>query len=219
MTVENIEITDAEGVFLVGLARKAVEEYLKNRTIIKPPKDTPEVLKRNMGVFVTIETLRKVGEKVKKELRGCIGFPLPIKPLVNATIEAAIAAATEDPRFPPMTYDEVGNVVFEVSILTPPEEIKVEKPREYLDKIVIGRDGLIVERGLYKGLLLPQVPVEYKWDVMTFLGETCMKAGLPPDAWTFKDTKIYKFQAIVYAELEPKGRVVKRDLIRELKEE
>jgi len=111
-----------------------------------------------------------------------------------------------------MTFDELDHVVFEVSVLTPPEPIKVENPSEYPSKIKIGRDGLIVERGFFKGLLLPQVPVEWRWDEEEFLCQCCMKAGLPPDCWLVKETKIYRFQAIIFEELSPKGEIVRKEL-------
>jgi hypothetical protein len=103
-------------------------------------------------------------------------------------------------------------VVFEVSVLTPPELIKVSKTNEYPSKIKIGEDGLIVERGMFKGLLLPQVPVEWGWDEEEFLCQCCIKAGLPPDNWLLKDTKIYKFQAIIFEEEKPNGEVKRKIL-------
>ena len=145
-------------------------------------------------------------------LRGCIGFPYPVYPLVRAVIEAAVESATRDPRFPPMTMHELDNVVFEVSVLTEPKLIEVKSPTEYPSKIKIGEDGLIVERGFYKGLLLPQVPVEWGWDEEEFLCQCCMKAGLPPDYWLLKGTKLYKFSSVIAEELEPNGRVVVVDL-------
>ncbi len=199
-----------DGEFLVKLARKAVEVYLREGKIIDPPEEVSEKLKEKRGVFVTINTFKP------KELRGCIGFPEPIYPLVEATIKAAIHSATEDPRFPPMMEEELDNVVFEVSVLTKPELIVVKDVREYPKKIKVGRDGLIVERGFLKGLLLPQVPVELGWDEEEFLSQCCLKAGLMPDAWLEKDTKIYKFQAEVFEEVEPRGRVIKREFEREL---
>lgn len=209
-------LDEEKGKYLVQLAREAVTKYLKEGIKIDVPPETPRDLMKPMGVFVTIESIRHSREGTVKELRGCIGFPLPVKPLARATIEAALSAAVEDPRFPPMNTSELETVTFEVSVLTPPEEVKVKSPKEYIEKIEIGRDGLIIERGFYKGLLLPQVAVEYKWDPLTFLSEACIKAGLPPDAWALEDTKIYRFQAVIFAEIEPKGRVVKRDLKREV---
>ena len=201
-------ITDKEGYFLVRLARNAVEEHLKDGTILSPPKETPLKFMERLGVFVT---LNKMKGRIK-ELRGCIGFPYPTHPLVRAVIEAAIEAATRDPRFYPVSRSELNNIIFEVSILTFPQLIEVKDPREYPSKISIGRDGLIVERGYAKGLLLPQVPVEWGWNEEEFLCQCCMKAGLMPDCWLLKGTKIYKFSAVIIEELEPKGKVVIIDL-------
>lgn len=192
-----------EGKLLVELARKAVEEYLKTRKRINVPKDISEKLLQPCGVFVTINGV-KHGEK---ELRGCIGFPYPTTPLVQAVIESAISSATQDPRFYPISLSELNSVVFEVSVLTPPQIIEVEKPSEYSSKIKVGEDGLIVERGMFKGLLLPQVPVEWNWDEEEFLCQCCVKAVLPPDCWLMKGTKIYKFQAIIFEEEKPRGDV------------
>lgn len=192
-----------EGKLLVELARKAVEEYLKTRKHINIPENIPEKLLQLCGVFVTINSV-KHGEK---ELRGCIGFPYPTTPLAQAVIESAISSATQDPRFYPISLSELNSVVFEVSVLTPPQTIEVEKPSEYPYKIKVGEDGLIVERGMFKGILLPQVSVEWNWDEEEFLCQCCVKAGLPPDCWLMKGTKIYRFQAIIFEEEQPKGEV------------
>jgi len=202
------ELTHEEGEFIVRLARKAVETYLKTGKIIRAPNDTPAKLKERCGVFVTINSV-KGGEY---ELRGCIGFPYPTHPLTQAVIESAISSATQDPRFYPMTADELDHVVFEVSVLTPPELVEVKDPQEYCQKIKVGRDGLIAEHGFYKGLLLPQVPVDWKWDEEDFLCQCCIKAGLPPDSWLLKDTKVYKFQAIIFEETSPKGKVAQKQI-------
>jgi len=205
-------LTDEEGVFLVKLARRAVEENLRSGRIISPPEDTPPNLMERRGVFVTINSIRDN----ERSLRGCIGFPYPVYPLARAVIEAAIESATRDPRFPPMRIHEINNVVFEVSVLTEPKLIEVKSPGEYPSKIKIGEDGLIVERGLYKGLLLPQVPVEWGWDEEEFLCQCCMKAGLPPDCWVLKGTKIYKFQCIIFEETSPNGPVIRKILKKEV---
>ena len=199
-------VTDEEGAFLVKLARRAVAEYFSSRRVIDPPRDTPPKLYEKRGVFVTIETYPG------RELRGCIGFPEPVYPLVEATIRASLASAFEDPRFPPLDRAELSKVVFEVSVLTPPQLIKVSKPIEYPSKIKVGVDGLIVERGLFRGLLLPQVAVEYGWDEEEFLTQCCLKAMLPPDAWLDPNTKVYKFQAEVFEEEAPEGPVKRRKL-------
>ena len=202
------QLTLEEGEFLVNLARQTVTEYLKDGKVLQVPEDISSKLMEPCGVFVTLNRVNKE----KKMLRGCIGLPYPTAPLVRAVIEAAISAATRDPRFPQVTLEELDRLVFEVSVLTPPELVTVEKTSDYPSKIEIGRDGLIMERGYYKGLLLPQVPVEWKWNTEEFLCQTAMKAGLSPDAWLLKDTKIYRFQAIIFEEASPKGRIEQKKI-------
>jgi uncharacterized protein (TIGR00296 family) len=199
----SFQLSLEEGKFLVRLARKAVKEYLQTRKQIKVPEHTSQKLSQPCGVFITINSI-KSGEK---KLRGCIGYPYATTPLTQAVIESAINSATQDPRFYPILLDELESVVFEVSVLTPPQIIKVEKPSQYPSKIKVGQDGLIVEKNVFKGLLLPQVPVEWKWDNEQFLCQCCIKAGLPPDCWLLKGTKIYKFQAIIFEEEKPRGEV------------
>ena len=131
-------VSEEEGKFLVKLAKESIKNYIVRRKIIDVPEDVPDTLKEDMGAFVT---LNKDGM-----LRGCIGYSEPIKPLVNAVIDVAISAAVNDPRFPPVSLDELDDLEIEVSVLTKPEIIEVEKPEEYLDKIEIGmfsRLGLI----------------------------------------------------------------------------
>ena len=202
------ELTNEEGKFLINLARSTVKQHLETGKAPKPPKETPKKLFAHCGVFVTIS----IPAKGEKELRGCIGYPYPTNPLVEAVIDNAVNAATQDPRFEPLTYEELSKVVFEVSVLTPPEPVETKNPKEYLSKIKVGEDGLIVERGPYKGLLLPQVPVEWGWCEGEFLCQCCMKAGLPPDTWLTKDAKIYKFKAIVFDEETPCGEVKRLNL-------
>jgi hypothetical protein len=207
----SFELSLDEGKFLIQLARNAVNEVLEKGKAIEPPKETPKKLFEKCGVFVTISTLRS-GEK---ELRGCIGYPYPTSPLVEAVIDSAVNAATQDPRFPSLTLKELGKVVFEVSVLTPPEPVEVKNPKEYLKKIKVGEDGLIVERGFYRGLLLPQVPIEWGWCEEEFLCQCCVKAGLPPDSWLTKDAKIYKFKAIIFEEEKPLGEVKRVSLTKQ----
>ena len=189
-----------EGAELVHLARIAVEKYLQESVIIKSEKHMLE----KAGVFVTLNYLTRSKEE---HLRGCIGFPLPEKPLYQGVAEAAIAAATEDPRFPPLDRQELNNIIFEVSVLTVPQQISVS-PADYGKEIQIGRDGLILHWRFGSGLLLPQVPVELKWNVEEYLANICYKAGAPPDVWLDPSSKLYKFQAVVFKEVEPKGEVV-----------
>ncbi|MFQ5711973.1 MAG: TIGR00296 family protein [Candidatus Geothermarchaeales archaeon] len=203
-----MRLSGEDGEFLVRLARRAAETYLNSRRVIDPPKETPSHLRVKAGVFVTINNLTAEG----KTLRGCIGLPRPIKPLVEAVIESAINSAVRDPRFSPMRPEELKRVVFEVSVLTPPELIEVDSPLEYPEKIVIGRDGLIIEKGFLSGLLLPQVPVEYGWDAEEYLSHLCMKAGLTPDSWISKDVKVYRFEGVVFEEEAPEGEVARKAL-------
>ena len=198
------QLTLEEGKFLVNLARQTVTEYLKNGKILQVPEGVSPKLMEKAGVFVTLNSHHNNG---KKSLRGCIGLPYPTTPLAKAVIEAALSAATRDPRFPPVTPQELDHIIFEVSVLTPPERVTVEKPTDYPSKIKVGRDGLIIERSYCKGLLLPQVPVEWNWNEEEFLCQCSMKAGLPPDSWLLKDTKIYRFQAIIFEEASPKGNI------------
>ncbi|MDN5358333.1 MAG: uncharacterized protein PWP76_176 [Candidatus Diapherotrites archaeon] len=190
---------DSEGEWLVRTARHVLERFFETGNVeyFEPPTDK---LRKPSGVFTTIKTYPDL------RLRGCIGYPEPIKPLYEAVAETAVLAATDDPRFPPMTGDELDSVVIEVSALTPPK--KLDAPKEELPKhIKVGRDGLIVRYGPYSGLLLPQVPVEEGWNAEEFLAYTALKSGLPPDAWMWPDTDIYVFQAEVFAEESPGGKV------------
>ncbi len=189
-------LSNEDGQLLIKFAREAIKKYVKENGIIEPAR-APEHLKGKRGVFVTLNK--------DSELRGCIGFPDPIKPLINGVIEAAIAAATSDPRFPPVTLDELNEIEIEVSVLTKPELIKVDDPTKYPEMIKVGRDGLIIEKGFHKGLLLPQVATEWGYDEEEFLCSTCMKAGLPPDCWYDPETKVYRFQAQIFNENMKKG--------------
>ena len=197
-----------EGAFLVKLARDAVTKYITKSETIPPPAPITGRLKENSGVFVTIEKL----EGNSRMLRGCIGYPMPILPLLEATIDSAINAAVNDPRFPPLDATELDEVVFEVSILTPLTLLRVKNTKEYPTLIKVGREGLVIEKGYCKGLLLPQVPVEEGWDAETFLSACCMKAGLQPDEWLSKDTKVESFTADVFTEETPKGKIVTKRL-------
>jgi len=202
------------GEFLVRTARKTVEEYLLHGVRLTlddldysglSDKDVKE-LNKERGAFVTITTYPT------NELRGCIGYPLPIKPLIGAVMDNAINAATEDPRFEPLRSSELDRVIFEVTVLSKPEKI-VSEPEDYPKHIKIGRDGLLIRYGFASGLLLPQVAVEYNWTPAEFLSHTCEKAGLPPKMWYSRDIEVYKFTGEVFIEEEPRGKVVKKRLI------
>ncbi|MHA1264143.1 MAG: TIGR00296 family protein [Candidatus Helarchaeota archaeon] len=207
-----------EGQFAVKLARKAVKKFIESQTKIEPPKEFPDKFNEKSGVFVTLKKLKKEKSNVEKRLRGCIGFPYPTAPLIEAIIESAIASATRDSRFyppfgpGPVTKEELSNIIFEVSILTPPKLLEVSDPNDYFKEIKVGRDGLIVEKGHYRGLLLPQVPIEWKWNIQEFLEHTCVKAYMPKDCWRNRNTKIYSFQANIFEEIEPLGTVRRKPI-------
>jgi uncharacterized protein (TIGR00296 family) len=199
-------ISDGEGEQLVRLARRAVEEYLNESIVVN--FDNMYQFSQKAGVFVTLNYVSNNEE----HLRGCIGFPIPDKKLYQSVIDAAIAAATQDPRFPPIGKEELANVIFEVSVLTSPEKINVQSPKEYQNHIKIGRDGLILRSEYGSGLLLPQVPVELKWDIDEYLANICYKAGAPPDTWLVPESQLYRFEATVYRESEPNGKIIKVEL-------
>jgi len=200
---KDIQLSDSDGVVLVKTARKAVTEFLSNGNRMKLESEFEEKFSFNSGVFVTLNN--------PDGLRGCIGFPMPEKKLSHAIIEGAIAAATEDPRFPSVKTNELNDIVFEVTVLTPPVEIDVSDPMEYLEKIKVGRDGLIIRHSFSSGLLLPQVPVEYGWNVEEFLQHTCEKAGLSRDTWKNESVKIEKFEGIIFKEETPNGVIVREE--------
>ncbi|MFX1506939.1 MAG: TIGR00296 family protein [Promethearchaeota archaeon] len=199
------------GEFLVRLARRTIETYLKSKKKISIPDDAPKDLFDHSGVFVTLHHTTKGNEP---SLRGCIGrIESPHSTLIQSTIDSAIDAATRDPRFPPVIYKEMTSVTVETTILTVPEVLEVKNPDEYFDLIEIGRHGLIAERGPYqRGLLLPQVPVEQNWDIEYYLHYVCLKAGLPGQAWTDLRTKISRFEGFIFSEETPNGPIVQRKI-------
>ena len=177
-------LTSEEKVQLLKIARDVVETYCRGG---KPPKlevDSP-TLNEPRGAFVT---LHKDGK-----LRGCIGHIRARKPLIETIVEMAEAAAFQDPRFPPVTSEELGQLEYEISVLTPLRRIKD------VEEIQVGIHGIYMKRGVSSGLLLPQVAAEWGWDRTTFLEHTCTKAGLPEDAWKDKKTEIYIFSADVFS--------------------
>jgi uncharacterized protein (TIGR00296 family) len=195
-----MRLTLEEGRRAVKLARKAIEEYLANRKIIK--ERLGGVFSQKRGVFTT---LIKHGE-----LRGCIGFPYPIKRLDEAIIESAISAAVDDPRFEPVRLREMNEIIVEITILTEPEKINA-KPQDLPKFVEIGKHGLLVKKGLFSGLLLPQVAVEFGFDSEEFLSQTCIKAGLPPDCW-LTGAEVYRFEGQIFKEVEPGGDVIEVDI-------
>jgi len=170
--------------FLLDLARKAIEHYLKTGKTLKV-KIEDEELKKKKGAFVTL--------KADEQLRGCIGYPLPYKPLYETIIDSAISAATQDFRFEPLSLEELPEIKIEISVLSLPEPI--EDPKQ----VEVGKHGIIVSKGHCRGLLLPQVPVEWNWNLETYLSHGCLKAGLDEDEWK-KGAQIEIFSAQVFSE-------------------
>lgn len=171
--------------FLLGLAREAIATMLESKQIISPVMVDNE-LREPYGAFVTLT--------LGGDLRGCIGFPEPVFPLYEAVIRGGISAAVQDPRFPPVSRTELDELVVEISVLSP---LVHAQP----DDVVVGTHGLVIEKGRARGLLLPQVPVEWGWNREEFLTHTCRKAGLPYDAWQ-QGATLYTFTADVFSEVE-----------------
>lgn len=188
---------DAEGVFAVKLARRALEDEV-NEDYTKF-NEAPEIFLQKRGAFVTINTYPD------NELRGCIGYAEAAYPLLQAIAYAA-KYACHDPRFPDLMGGELNHIIVEVSVLTAPERLDVEAAKRP-EQIQIGRDGIIIECGDYKGLLLPQVAKEWGWDSREFLAHACIKAGLEDSAWEDEDVDVFKFQAEIFHELSPNGEI------------
>ncbi|MBN2423306.1 AmmeMemoRadiSam system protein A [Candidatus Woesearchaeota archaeon] len=194
-------LSPEEGKILVKFARESIKTSFSDKS---PETETIKKFSKNQGVFVT---LHKHGN-----LRGCIGYPEPVFPLNRAIMQAARAAAFQDPRFPPLQENELNEIDIEISVLTVPQLIEVDKSEDYLGKIKIGEDGLIIRTGFGSGLLLPQVFPEYNATPKQALEMTCQKAGLPSNYWKkIKEAKIYKFQAQIFGEIKPNGEVEERE--------
>jgi AmmeMemoRadiSam system protein B/AmmeMemoRadiSam system protein A len=173
---------------LMRVAKMSVEIAVKQQKLYELPPGEPESLVQERGAFVTL--------KEKGQLRGCIGYVAPIKSLVETVRDVAAFAALKDTRFPPVTAAELGQLEYEISVLSPLRRVNDVK------QIKVGRHGLMVKKGEDEGLLLPQVPTEQGWDRNTFLEQTCLKAGLPQQAWRDEDTDIFSFTALVFGDHE-----------------
>ena len=178
-------LSERERQVLLKVAREAIASKLEGREEMLPEPDT-ENLKAKNGAFVTI--------KIDNNLRGCIGIFEGRADLIHTVFEMARAAAFSDPRFPPLSEKEFEKISIEISVLSP------ITPIDSPEKVEVGKHGLVVSRGFHRGVLLPQVPVEYGWDREEFLRHTCLKAGLPPDAWKEPDTRLEVFTAEVFGE-------------------
>ncbi len=188
----DLGLTDEEKIYLLRLAREVISKKVRGLAPQIPEPPT-EKLRENRGAFVT---LNKFGQ-----LRGCIGYIEGIKPLYLTIADMAESAAFRDPRFPPVTAEEVPDLEIEISVLTPLR--KIDSPEE----IQVGRDGILIRQGFYQGLLLPQVATEYGWDREKFLTETCHKAGLPGTCWMDSDTDILIFSADIFSEKDFEGKL------------
>ena len=195
-----------EGKALVTAARMSIEQYIKNPTFDHSQiKGGIRNFNRNDGIFVTLE------KYPSKELRGCIGFPWDGALINDTLVEATIAAAFQDPRFDPVSKKELDKLTIEISILSQPVIIDGNASKRKAS-VKVGRDGLIVEYGVYSGLLLPIVPVERGWDVNRFMEETCMKAGLPETYWRQQNVRLWKFESQIFREEAPGAKVIEVNL-------
>ncbi len=183
-------LTEEQQEEVLQYARKNIESFVRDRE--KIDIDNSDYLDQERGLFVTIKT--KDGK-----LRGCIGRPYPNQTLKEALVDAS-ASATRDPRFPPLSQEELDDIEIEVTVLTEPEEIEVNSLEQARGKIEIGKHGLIIKGNRSSGLLLPQVPVDNDMNLREFLDHTCRKAGLPPGSWKKEDVDVLKFQGQVFTE-------------------
>ncbi len=196
-----------DGRTLVGTARQAITNHFDGKSFEATTNGGSE-LSVPRGVFVTL-----LDNVISRGLRGCIGNPFPATSLLNETVRCAVDAATMDPRFAPIRQDEfLRSITVEATVLSPLEPIMVESPLDLPLNIQVGRDGLFVEGIGTRGLLLPQVAVDEDFDEEEFLNQCCLKAGLMPDAWIAGSVKVARFQAQIFSEDKPGGRVLERKL-------
>jgi AmmeMemoRadiSam system protein B/AmmeMemoRadiSam system protein A len=181
------DLTEQEQKSLLGIARSTLESYIRTGKVPEARPLTPR-LGEKRGAFVTLHE--------RGDLRGCIGYVQAVKPLYQAVSDMAVAASTEDPRFPPVTPEELDKIEIEITVLSP------LRPLPSLDSVVVGKHGLMIRKGYHSGLLLPQVPVEQGWNREQFLANTCLKAGLPPNAYKEKDAQLFCFTGQVFGEKE-----------------
>lgn len=187
-------ISEEEGKFLLKLARKSIEYYLTYRSILPiDERDIPfDNLKRKGASFVTIET--KYGN-----LRGCIGSIIPYRPLYEDVIHNAVSAAVSDPRFPPLTLEELPNVKIKVSVLTYPKPLIYKDWKDLLEKLKPFEDGVIIKYKNHSATFLPDVWEEIP-EKELFLSHLCLKAGLPPDFWKTGLLEVYTYKTILFSE-------------------
>ncbi len=197
-------LTESERLAALRRARRSIERAVDpdRSSGLARTADPTIGFAEPRGVFVTLR------HYPDEELRGCIGYPLPVLPLGEALERAAVSAAIEDPRFRPVRPAELPHLTVEVSVLSAPEPISAEAPEAIAADVRVGRDGLIVESRGHSGLLLPQVAPEQGWTAEEFLAGACEKAGLAPGAWRRPGVKIFRFEAQVFREGSPGGPLV-----------
>jgi len=188
---DSSDLTELEQKSLLGIARSTLESYIRSGKSPEVKPLTPRLAEKR-GAFVTLHE--------HGELRGCIGYVEAVKPLYQAVSAMAVAASTEDPRFPPVQVGELGGIEIEITVLSP------LRPLPSPDSVIVGKHGLVIRKGFHSGLLLPQVPVEQGWDREQFLAHTCLKAGLPPNSYKDRDARLFGFTGQVFGEKEL-GRV------------
>jgi hypothetical protein len=179
-------LTPAEKQELLKIARNSVETAVREKKLYTVPADEPEALRDARGAFVTL--------KEHGDLRGCIGYMSPMKPLAETVRDVAAYAALEDRRFRPVSESELGILEYEISVLSPLRKV------DDINQIHVGQHGLLIRKGEYEGVLLPQVPTEEGWNRNTFLEQVCVKAGLPQQAWKDEDADLFMFTALVFPE-------------------
>lgn len=181
----NRELNTHEQQTLLAIARQAIVHGVQTGQEYIEPREEKALNQRN-GCFVTI--------KQNGQLRGCIGNFQSELPLFKEVAQMAQASATKDPRFYPLKEIDLDNFKLEISVLSPLQKV------EDIEEIEVGKHGIYIEKSFYRGVLLPQVALEHNWDRLTFLQQTCLKAGLPTDAWKADDADIYVFSAQVFGE-------------------
>jgi hypothetical protein len=182
-------LSDPEKSELLALARKSVEYMVQEKNPYEPAASASEALNQERGAFVTL--------KESGALRGCIGYTSAVKPLYMTVRDTATLAALRDPRFQPVAASELPQLEYEISVLSPLRRVTD------VEQIKVGQHGLLMKNGDHEGLLLPQVPVEEKWDRQTFLEQTCRKAGMASGCWKDEETDIFAFTAVVFGEHKP----------------
>jgi len=182
---ERASLGEKEQKALLQVARRTLEAHVTGRPVPRPHAGSEKLLQKR-GLFVTLEK--------RGELRGCIGYIKPVLPLADAVAEMTVSASSRDPRFPPVTQQELADIHIEISVLSPMR--RIDDTRD----VRVGLDGLFIVKGGASGLLLPQVATQQRWDKEEFLRQTCIKAGLPPNAWREKETETYAFTAQIFSE-------------------